>query len=1174
MRRLKCALIVGVAAIGIVGTSNAAPIVQRIEVGGVAQVLRAPVGAFSGAAFSSGVLCYHLAHNRLYWFDGTSGGNKFFWIDPTLSGNLGGTHDSATGSAGYWNTSQNAYAGTVTGNTKITAGYGPQGLAYLDGTESVAAMLNTSGGDFLDIQAARSVLGSDEVTEGTNGDKVNSVRLRAKHTGPSTGAHHTGLALYSTDANDYYMLIIDNRGTAAGQRFGSFRLSKTYTTQPTSTTAGTRTIAGATSTLIANSIVNGMVPGYDDVFVDLANDTQGRVWALSRLNNTNFLTAFTVSGTTLTQIDLDPDDDNGSGSMYVNLSGQITQANGTTTVNAHGLAVNDDSTRIYIAADGGGSVSDSIFIFKRTVPDLATLPAVNVQESTADLVGYLAAETATLRCYWGTNDGGTVASAWVTHTAMGSATAPAYLTNSVTGLEGGKQYFYRYWGSNSAGEVWATNTVTFSTLGGAVEVDVNNGAGPLYLSPTSERLRGEVLGGSPFPNVWIYWGTSDGGTDKDEWNKPLISMGQLGLGVFHSDVSGLSANQTYWYRCYASNVNEDAWAPASTNFTTISPVLSIMDVSVSEGAAGVTNNAVFNVTLSVASAVDVSVDFTTLDGTATTADGDYLSTTDTLTIPAGNTTGQILVPVVGDNRFEVNETFSVTLSNPDEVTLTDTDAVCTIINDDWTWYVRCDGSGSDANDGSSWAQAFASVSNALLKVPVNTYPAPASVVHIQATSGSQAYDAAVRSVKGPQYAGHLNLGFEGGWNDVDGTPVQTGRSLIKDLDGTIDERGLDIYSNDDHGRSKFISVNRLDFADVTDGIRLANTPNLSFDSGITLSIRNSSMAVNSNGVVLSYAAYGRIPLLCSNVNIRAGLGGLAGDGVNYDYQPGNLTFDKTTITSAKGRGIYSRGICNVGWLNSYTLTMRDSAVTNCFSDGIYMGDATFGHYDTPGRVYLDRVRITGNGGMGFFAKRDNGNTYHQQYYLYATNTVVSGNGSHGIYLDGYDNLNSADSPEGSAMIARLVNSTVANNAGDGLRVWGEPNGANSGVTAYNTIFAGNAGVAVNLADYTNGTPVLVEAFNDFFDNAGNPIVVVGANGTATNYPTLSAGDLTINPMFVAKQPDPYRLALSSPLLDAGFDAAAPAVDLLLESRPAGAAVSMGAYETGISAGNGTMMILR
>lgn len=69
-------------------------------------------------------------------------------------------------------------------------------------------------------------------------------------------------------------------------------------------------------------------------------------------------------------------------------------------------------------------------------------------------------------------------------------------------------------------------------------------------------------------------------------------------------------------------------------------------------------------------------------------------------------------------------------------------------------------------------------------------------------------------------------------------------------------------------------------------------------------------------------------------------------------------------------------------------------------------------------------------------------------------------------------------------------------------------------------------------------------------------------------------DLTINPMFVAKQPDPYRLALASPLLDEGSDAVAPVMDLLLEARPAGAAASMGAYETGISAGNGTLMILR
>jgi hypothetical protein len=711
-------------------------------------------------------------------------------------------------------------------------------------------------------------------------------------------------------------------------------------------------------------------------------------------------------------------------------------------------------------------------------------------------------------------------------------------------------------------------------MGGATAVDVNNGA-PVYLTPTSERLWGEVLGGVPLPNVWIYWGTTDGGTDKNAWNKPPIDKGQLSLGTFSADVSGLIANQQYWYRCYASNANEDAWAPTSTNFTTIGPTLSIMDALLSEGAQGTTNNAVFAVSLTVTSAVNVKVDYTTVDGTATTADEDYVYTTDTLTIPAGSVTAQITVPVVGNNRYEADETFTITLSNPDGLVLVDTVGLATILNDDWTWYVRCDGGGSDANDGSSWDQAFASVSNALQRVPVSVYPPPASVINVQATTGAQAYDAASRAVTGPGYDGHLNLSLEGGWTDVGGTPVQTGRSLIKDLDGLVDERGLELYSNDSHGRSKAISVNRLDFADVTDGIRLANSPNLSYTSFITLLLRNSTIAANSNGVVLSYNEYGRIPLTCTNVAIRAGLGGLAGDGVFFDYQPGPMVFDQTTISSAKGCGLYSQGICNVGWLNSYTLFMRDSAVTNCFTHGIYLGENTFGHYDTPGQVWLDRVRLTGNGGMGFFAKRDNGNYVHQNYYFSATNTVIAGNGSHGLFLDGTDTSDlSGDIPDSAAVYATLVNCTVANNGGDGVRVWCEQPGLAGGVTAYNTIFANNTGYAINMEDFTNNIPVVTEAWNDFFGNGASDIQVVGMWGTVTNNQTTAATDLMVDPVFCTKQPDPYRLGLGSPLLNAGTNAPAPAVDILLVARPDGAFVSMGAYETGIAGTGGTLIMMR
>jgi hypothetical protein len=109
--------------------------------------------------------------------------------------------------------------------------------------------------------------------------------------------------------------------------------------------------------------------------------------------------------------------------------------------------------------------------------------------------------------------------------------------------------------------------------------------------------------------------------------------------------------------------------------------LSIDDVSVTEGNAG-TTIATFTVTLSPISGQTVTVDFATADGTATTADNDYVATSGTLTFTPGTATQPIPVTVNGDTNLEPDETFLVNLSNPVNATITDGQGVGTILNDD------------------------------------------------------------------------------------------------------------------------------------------------------------------------------------------------------------------------------------------------------------------------------------------------------------------------------------------------------------------------------------------------------------------------------------------------------------------------------------------------------------
>jgi hypothetical protein len=107
------------------------------------------------------------------------------------------------------------------------------------------------------------------------------------------------------------------------------------------------------------------------------------------------------------------------------------------------------------------------------------------------------------------------------------------------------------------------------------------------------------------------------------------------------------------------------------------PSLSVNDTSVSESSG----SALFTVSLSAPSDVPVSVSYTTLDGTASSPD-DYGFVADIVTIPAGEMSATVSVPVVNDSLIETDENFSLTISTPVAATIGKAAGVATIIDDD------------------------------------------------------------------------------------------------------------------------------------------------------------------------------------------------------------------------------------------------------------------------------------------------------------------------------------------------------------------------------------------------------------------------------------------------------------------------------------------------------------
>ena len=95
---------------------------------------------------------------------------------------------------------------------------------------------------------------------------------------------------------------------------------------------------------------------------------------------------------------------------------------------------------------------------------------------------------------------------------------------------------------------------------------------------------------------------------------------------------------------------------------------------------------IYTISLTQASDTNVLVNYATTDGTATTADLDYIANSGTLTFTPGQTTKYDTVLVKGDTKVELNETYTVGLSNlvnnGRTITIGNATGTGTITNDD------------------------------------------------------------------------------------------------------------------------------------------------------------------------------------------------------------------------------------------------------------------------------------------------------------------------------------------------------------------------------------------------------------------------------------------------------------------------------------------------------------
>ncbi|HEX2060134.1 MAG TPA: IPTL-CTERM sorting domain-containing protein [Thermoanaerobaculia bacterium] len=191
--------------------------------------------------------------------------------------------------------------------------------------------------------------------------------------------------------------------------------------------------------------------------------------------------------------------------------------------------------------------------------------------------------------------------------------------------------------------------------------------------------------------VTVDYGTADNGAtagvDYVQTNgtitfNPLVTAQALFVQVI-GDTLDEASEQFNVLLTNATNATiSDATGVGTINDDDAPPAISISDVTQIETDAGTTAFA-FNVTLSTASTLPITVDYATA-GIEATSGTDFLPASGTLTFDPGVTSQPVVVQVIGDTLDESNETFSVSLANPTNATIDDGAGIGTITDDDGT----------------------------------------------------------------------------------------------------------------------------------------------------------------------------------------------------------------------------------------------------------------------------------------------------------------------------------------------------------------------------------------------------------------------------------------------------------------------------------------------------------
>jgi predicted secreted protein len=245
------------------------------------------------------------------------------------------------------------------------------------------------------------------------------------------------------------------------------------------------------------------------------------------------------------------------------------------------------------------------------------------------------------------------------------------------------------------------------------------------------------------------------------------------------------------------------------------PAITVDDPSVAENGATMT----YTISLDAAAAVDISVDYTTSDNTAT-ATADYTATSGTATVAAGATSTTVDVPILDDTTYEGDETLNLDLSGEVNGTLSDAQGQGTITEDDPTPSITVDDP-SVAENGATMTFTISMDAAAAVDVSVD-----------YATSDATATD--TEDYTGTSGTATITAGATSTTVDVailDDTTYEGDETLSLDLSGEVNGTLSDALGVGTIGEDDAVPGVSIADASVTEGN--AGTKNLSFVVSLT-----------------------------------------------------------------------------------------------------------------------------------------------------------------------------------------------------------------------------------------------------------------------------------------------------------------------------------------------------